>query len=71
LALIDLADAQLDLGRPIDTADHLERAPTLLSTLDKPDPYNAARAEKLTDHCRPSRPIVERAGDNGNAVRPG
>jgi tetratricopeptide (TPR) repeat protein len=45
LALINLADTLLQLHRPTEAAQHLERARVLLSTLDKPDPYNAARAD--------------------------
>lgn len=45
LALINLADTLVQLDRSMEAAIHLERARTLLSTLDQPDPYNAARAE--------------------------
>jgi tetratricopeptide (TPR) repeat protein len=45
LALINLADTLLQLDRSMEAAIRLERARTLLSTLDQPDPYNAARAE--------------------------
>lgn len=45
LALINLADTLLQLDRFMKAAIHLEHARTILSTLDKADPYNAARAE--------------------------
>ena len=45
LALINLADALVQLDRAADATEHLERARILLSTLHKPDPYNAARAD--------------------------
>lgn len=45
LVLINLGDTLVQLDRTPDAVDHLERACTLLSTLPKPDPYNAARAD--------------------------
>lgn len=45
LALINLADALVQLDRAPDATEHLERACNLLSTLDIPDQYNVARAE--------------------------
>ena len=45
LALINLADTLLQPGRSSEAATYLERARVLLSTLDRPNPYNSARTD--------------------------